>query len=150
MLRAVGTSPEVGAFRGQESDSPHLQNWDDRGVDMASRLADLMTRAGSMKWRGSRQSYSCDFGLGGDYYPVGSARQIWSNQGTATVATFAQARAAQARRQPAPRGPVGGGAAVAARPAVQAVTQAEVITMQRNLRSDFEAADAQWQSWTAR
>jgi len=151
LFRAVGTG-EVGAFRGPVDDLDHLQNWDDHGVDMASRLADLLTRAGTMKWRGQRQAYSCDFGLGGDFYPVGTARQIWTYQGAVTIASLTLARAAaQARRQPAgQRAASGGGSAVAVRPAIQAVTPADVTAMQRNMRSDFEAADANWQDWKAR
>jgi len=75
LLRSVGTA-EVGLFPGPESDRPHLQNWDDHGVDMASRLADLMTRFGKMKWQGRHQRYLCDFGLGGDFFAVGSASDI--------------------------------------------------------------------------
>lgn len=64
-LRTVGTSAVVGAFRGPVGDRPHLQNWDDAGVVMAVRLADLLTRSGTMRWQGRRGAYSCDFGLGG-------------------------------------------------------------------------------------
>ncbi len=39
LLRTVGTSAAVGAFRGPESDRPHLQNWNDAGVVMATRPA---------------------------------------------------------------------------------------------------------------
>ena len=105
VLRTVGTS-EVGLFRGPESDRPHLQNWDDHGVDMANRLADLMTRFGAMRWQGRHQRYSCDFGLGGDFYSVGTASAIWDDQGTVTAANLALARtAAQTRRQPQPHVP---------------------------------------------
>jgi hypothetical protein len=94
-MRAVGTSAAVGAFRGPESDRPHLQNWNDAGVDMATRLADLLTRSGSMRWRGARQAYSCDLGYGGDFYQVGTAQQIWNRQATVTIDMLTRARAAQ-------------------------------------------------------
>lgn len=161
-LRSVGTSAAVGAFRGPEGDRPHLQNWDDAGVDMATRLADLLTRSGTMRWRGFHQAYSCDLGFGGDFHRVGTARQIWNRQATVTIDMLRHARAAQALRAgqraglpmaqaagvlgrlPLPRNPLRGG------PRVHPITHADVLAMQQALRREFELADANWQNWTPR
>ena len=158
-LRTVGTGPAVGAFRGPESDRPHLQNWNDVGVDMAARLADLLTRSGTMRWKGAHQIYQCDLGYYGNFYTVGSARQIWNRQAAVTISMLTSARpapvavagqrpgigipqAAQAGRLPAP-----GGAPRGPAPAPP-VTQADVTAMQQALRREFELADAKWQNWT--
>lgn len=147
-LRTVGTSAEIGLFRGPEADRPHLQNWNDAGVDMAARLADLLTRSGTMRWRGARQAYSCDLGMGGDFFAVGSARQIWARQAPVTIDMLTRARAAQAARTPGPtpRPPVPPRAPVRLLP----VTPADVTAMQQALRREFELADANWQNWTSR
>lgn len=143
-LRAVGTSPAVAAFRGPESDRPHLQNWDDAGVDMAARLADLLTRSGTMRWRGAHQAYQCDLGFGGDFYPVGAARKIWNRQATVTIQMLTQARAAH----PATVGVAVGAGQASGPPAAPPITPDDVVSMQQALRRDFEAAEANWQNWT--
>lgn len=151
-MRAVGTSAEVGAFRGPQADRPHLQNWDDAGVSMSARLAAFLTSNGEMHWRATSSPkksaiYSCDLGLGGDPIPVGTAAQIWNRQATVTVAMLTQARADVAHsttRSEAKAGdpahPEGSGP----------VTQADVIMMQQALRHQFEWADANWKDWTPR
>lgn len=177
-LHAVGTSGTVGLFRGPVWDQPHLQNWSDTGIDMATRLADLLTRLGTMRWRGANQAYTCDLGLGGEYYRVGTAEQIWNYQATITVDILKRARAAetQATGQQAQGAGQGAGAAQAPGGGLRAgasmpraavvpggtpltplrgpqpkpITQADVLDMQRKLRSQFELADSNWPSWTAR
>lgn len=151
-LRTVGTSTEVGMFRGPEADRPHLQNWDDAGVSMAARLADLLTRQGTMRWEGRRGAYSSDLGLGGQMYPVGSAIQIWNSQATVTAEMLDQARAGQAAAA----------AGVGQRPGQPNVqppgnqrpggraTAEDVAAMRLALRRQFELADADWQNWTPR
>lgn len=153
MMRSEGTA--LGMFRGPEVDRPHLQAWSDAGVDMAERLAAHVTRFGEMRWRGRNQRYQCDLGLGGEYFDVGSAAEIWRREARVTVAMLTQAQAAQAARTrpptPArsnvavPRG--GTGQMVAPRP--PAVTQADVRAMQAALREDFEAGDINWAEWRA-
>ena len=161
-LRSVGTSPEVGAFPGPDWDRPHLQNWNDAGVDMATRLADLLTRSGTMRWRGAYQAYSCDLGFGGDFYKVGTARQIWNHQATVTIDMLTRARAGQAlragqraagtmahhaavpARPPLPGNPPRGG------PQVPPATQADIVAMRQAMRREFELADRNWPNWTPR
>ncbi len=138
MMRTVGTSAHIGAFRGPLSDRPHLQNWSDAGVSMTARLPVLLTSAGTMRWSRANGVYTCDLGYGGAYFPVGTSSQIWNNQATVTAAQITQARAAAQAAQPpqpgtAPQGPV---------------TQANVAAMRAALRADFVAADAAWQTWT--
>lgn len=162
VLRGAGTSAEVAMFRGPLDDRPHLQNWDDVGVDMATRLADLLTRSGTMRWTGRQQRYQCDLGLGGALFEVGSAAQIWNRQATVTIDMLTRARAAAAGRagqqrpavplpQPVqPQRPGAGRAGNNPPPAPPRVTQADVTAMQQELRRQFELADANWQSWTPR
>ena len=106
-LRAVGTSPEVGAFIGPTADRPHFQNWNDAGVSMAARLANLLTRSGTMRWRAANSRYSSDFGLGGEFFEHGTAAQIWNLEAIVTADMLARTRAAQADRfgQQRPGGP---------------------------------------------
>lgn len=136
VLREVGTSPQVGAFRGPVGDRPHLQNWSDAGVSMTARLPVLLTGAGQMRWSRAGGVYTCDLGYGGAYFPVGTSSQIWNRQAAVTIAQITQGRAAARAAHPpraVPSGPV---------------TQADVTAMRAALRSDFDAADAAWQTWT--
>lgn len=171
-LRTVGTSAAVGAFRGPAGDRPHLQNWNDAGVSMAARLADLLTRSGTMRWAAARGAYTCDLGLGGDLTPVGTAAQIWNRQATLTIAELTRLRAAQAARAagqqrpgaagappgrpplpaqpPRPGAPMQAGNPQPAGARLPPVNQADVVAMQRELRRQFELADANWQAWTPR
>jgi hypothetical protein len=143
----------VAAFRGPVADRPHLQNWDDQGVSMAARLANLLNRSGAMRWNAIRGSYSSDLGFGGELYPVGSAAQIWNRQATVTVDMPSRARTAQAAQHGhqnqglAPQ-PAAFGRASPATPANP--TQADVLLKQQELRREFELADANWPNWTPR
>ena len=130
-LRTAGT--QVGLFRGPLKDRPHLQAWSDAGVDMANRLADLLTRSGRVRWTGGHKKYQCDVGFGGHFYDVGSADQIWAGQAAITEATLTKARAQGT-------GTVGSGTPSAA-------TARDVADMRDALQADFEAADAAWESW---
>lgn len=147
MLRNEGM--QIGLNRGPIGDRPHLQAWNDAGIDMATRLADLLTRVGRMRWTGQRQRYQCDLGLGGRYFDVGSAAQIWNGAATITVPILTQARAqaggqgAAAQGAPPPRG----GPAQGTQPAAPPVTDRDVVAMQAALRADFVAADTNWQTW---
>ncbi len=102
-LRTAGIAS--GAFRGPVADKPHLQNWSDTGVSMAARLAALLTASGTMRWQGTRGSYSCDLGLGGALIPVGSSVQIWARQATITAADVQRLRDAAAARPAHPQRP---------------------------------------------
>lgn len=143
LLRTHGQP--IGLHRGPVDDYPHLQAWPDVNVDMASRLAELLTRVGRMRWAGSRQRYQCDLGRGGSLVDVGSAAQVWSGQATLTAALLTQAHlvrpAAAALAPVAARTP----APAAAAP----VTEADVAAMKAALRADFQAADLQWAQWRA-
>lgn len=138
-LRSAGVV--AGLFRGPLKDRPHLQAWSDAGIDMAARLADLLTRSGSMRWTGQAQQYKCDLGYGGKLYEVGRAAQIWSRQATLTLPQLAEARA-----QPSAVAlvPVAQGAA-----APPPVSNADLAAMRQALRTQFDLAEANWQSWRA-
>jgi len=158
-LRAVGTSAEVGMFAGPVADRPHLQNWSDAGVDMASRLADLLTRSGTMRWAGQQQRYRCDLGLRGELFPVGNASQVWNRQATVTVDMLMRARAASAAAAPGAQhfrnavqpgaSTLRAGAPHPAAPSTPAITQADITAKRQELRRQFELADANWRNWTA-
>lgn len=138
-MRTVGTSPRVGLFRGPEADRPHLQNWDDAGVSMGARLADLLARSGSMRWSAhyvDHYHYKSDLGLGGDLVELGTADEIWNKQATFTLDVLKKARAAAKAPKGAPPSPP--------------VTDADVTAMKLLLRGQFELADANWPSWTAK
>lgn len=159
VLRTVGTSAEVGAFRGPVGDRPHLQNWNDAGVSMAARLADLLTRSGTMRWSATRGTYSSDLGMGGDLYALGTAAQIWNRQATVTVDMLTRVRAAQVARagqqRPGmppsiPNRPMQPGSPPQGAQRLPPVNQADVLAMQRELRRQFELADTNWQNWTPR
>ena len=148
VLRTVGTSAAVGAFRGPLSDSPHLQNWDDSTVSMTLRLAAHLQASGTMKWsRGvvasGATTYKCDLGLGVAQYDVGTAMQIWDLNATLTAATLTQARAAAAAAAAAhaPRG------TPPPKPQSPATT-ADVTAMRQALRAQFDLADTNWRNWT--
>jgi peptidoglycan hydrolase-like protein with peptidoglycan-binding domain len=142
-LRTAGL--RCGLFNGPLTDRPHLQAWSDQGIDMASRLADLLTRAGTMKWTGRNRRYQCDLGFGKDFFPVGTAAQIWSGQATIDATVLAKARDA-AR----PAAPAAAAVRRAAAPAPPAVTENDVKAMKASLRGDFTAADTNWTDWRAR
>ena len=137
-MRDVGTSPAVGLFRGPEKDRPHLQNWNDAGVDMGVRLADLLTRAGTMKWSvhySGHYKYRTDLGWGGGVVEAGTASEIWNGNSTITL------EAMKAARQTAPPNP-----ALAGPPAP--LTATDVIAMKKTLQDQFKLADAAWRTWT--
>jgi len=147
-LRTVGTSPAVGAFRGPVADRPHLQNWNDANVSMTSRLAVHLANSGTMRWgraaavRGQRTRYTCDLGLGGTLFNVGTAAQIWNREATVTAEMIQQGRAAQVAGRPQQGGQQ-------ARPGAVPVTEQDVRDMRIELRRQFDLADANWQNWTA-
>jgi hypothetical protein len=162
MLRSEGMA--LGMFRGPERDRPHLQAWNDAGIDMADRLADLLTRKGTMRWKGQAQRYRCDLGFRGDYFDVGTAAAIWNRESPVTVAMLTLAQASRITglgsspaaasisrgatgQMPMVRQPVTGQMATVRAPVV---TQADVRAMLTTLRNDFEAADANWAEWEPR
>jgi peptidoglycan hydrolase-like protein with peptidoglycan-binding domain len=164
-LRAAGIAS--GAFRGPIGDRPHIQNWDDAGVSMAVRLAELLTRSGTMRWSGRRGAYSCDLGLGGALVPVGNAVQIWARNATITADVIDRLRGlpplqpGAAAGRPAPQGaapqparpappPLPGAPRPPAAGAPPRATPGDVTAMQQELRRQFDRADANWQAWTAR
>jgi hypothetical protein len=143
-LRAVGTSNGVNMFPGPVRDRPHLQDWSDAGVNMGARLADLLTRSGTMRWSAAHGNYSSDLGLGGAQIPVGTAVQIWNNGATVTLKELKKLRADAAAAQ---KHPTTTSSTAAQVPVSVPVTQADVQAVQKRLRQQFELADANWQAW---
>ena len=154
VIRSSGQ--ELGLFRGPEADRPHLQAWNDSTIDMAARLAAHLTRSGTMRWsarhHGAHQpaTYQCDLGLGGRLFDVGTAAQIWSRQATVTIAMLTDARTQGAPAAAGSTGPRAPGVRVhASRAPAPVVTALDVTATRGALRAEFEAADRNWQSWTA-
>lgn len=131
-MQEVATNGKAKLFRGPDWDQPHVQAWDDDLVDMASRLADLMNRVGTMKWRGFQQVYKCDFGLGGEYYRVGLAREIWSLHAGVKKNDLAKARQRALKAKTRPH-----------------IPDTDITAMRKSLKDDFEAADDKWEKWTS-
>jgi hypothetical protein len=149
-LRSVGTA--ISLHRGPMKDRPHLQAWSDAGIDMADRLAALLTRIGGMRWSGRRQRYQCDLGFGGRYFDVGSAAQIWNRQATISEVVLTQARG-QTNGHAA--GAEGEGSSrvtpyTGTRFNLPPVTAQDVAAMRESLRTDFTAADRNWERWDSR
>jgi hypothetical protein len=147
VMRDVATQGDAGLFRGPVKDRPHVQAWDDKLVDMANRLAHLLTDAGAMKWTGFQQAYKCDFGLGGDLYSVGSAQQIWNLQAHIRKNDLAKARTAALRKAALQAGPQSD-AFKKFKPVTQ-IEDEEITAMRKALKDDFLAAEKHWDDWTS-
>lgn len=153
VLREVGEA--LGLHRGPQTDRPHLQAYSDANVSMSGSLADLLTRAGKMRWRGGGGNYRCDFGLGLDHFSVGTAADIWSGNLPGLQAALTEARAQARRFGVASIVPSHGAAtrsmnvSLAANGANAPVTDRDVDDMRRKLRADFVAADKKWENWKA-
>lgn len=152
-LRSTGIA--CGAFHGPLGDRPHLQNWNDAGVSMVSRLAALLTGSGSMKWTAAHGVYSCDLGLGGKLVPVGTSVQIWEQKATVAAATIHRLRTAHQAPGANPQGPVQRPGPAPSRPGAAgsrppADDATEVASMRQALRQQFDLAEARWRDWTAR
>lgn len=141
VMRAIGTSPAVGLFRGPLDDHPHLQNWSDAGVDMGVRLAAHLTSSGSMKWSvhyiKPHYRYRCDLGWGGGEVEAGTASEIWNKTATLTLDAMKKAREKAPKPKPGEDAP-------------KPLTEADVLTMKTKLFDEFNLADQNWRSWTAR
>jgi hypothetical protein len=137
VLRSSGIA--VGLHRGPEADRPHLQSWSDAGVSMGRRLADLLTKSGSMQWSSTYSSaekhfhYKTDMGLGGDQVDAGTASEIWNENASITLAQLQSAWNSQAGRT---------------KTTAKTAKADDLTAMKKELRRQFELADANWQSWT--
>ena len=131
-MRDLAINGDAGLHRGPVDDRPHVQAWNDNLVDMADRLADLMNDVGTMQWQGFKQVYKCDFGLGGDYYRVGLAREIWNLAAPVKKQDLAKARQKASKAKTPP-----------------VITDADIAEMRKSLKADFQAADDDWEKWTS-
>jgi hypothetical protein len=149
-LRSIGTA--IGLHRGPMKDRPHLQAWSDAGVDMADRLAALLTRTGGMRWSGRDQRYQCDLGFGGRYFDVGLAAQIWNRQATINEIVLTQARGQSNGHAAGVEGEGPSGVTPYGGPRLNLppVTAQDVTAMRESLRADFMAADRNWERWDPR
>ena len=112
----------------------HLQLYDQSTFSNINSLVNLLNTVGKMKWA---KGYKCDFGLGGAFYSVGTAKQIWA--GTAPVTKIDLAAALTAKEAAAKSKKVF---------KVADITQKQITEIQKALKADFEAADTNWVKWT--
>jgi hypothetical protein len=110
-----------------KGDLIHVQKFSDDNVSMRRSLADLLTRAGAMKWEHSGQ-YKCDLGGGGALFAVGTAAAVWKGQASVTAAEIAGATGVPA----------------------STIKAADVAAMRQKLKADMEAAEANWTLWQAK
>ena len=108
-------------------DHIHIQKFSDSNVSMRRSLAYLLDQVGAFYWKHAGGQYTCDLGLGGAFYNVGTSVQIWS--GNATVTQQSLAAAYQAAKQAGP------------------VTPALVAQMKADLKADFVTAEANRFQW---
>jgi hypothetical protein len=148
LLRDVGTKAPVGLNRGPVSDHPHLQTWDDSKVHMPERLAALLTQVGAAKWKGAQGVYRTDFGMGGNYYFVGTAKAVWGGNAMVFPPQLAEAMTAKAKAAASKAGPLSPEWKNFKTVAAKNVTAKQVKEMQELLRSDFRKADKAWTQWT--
>lgn len=112
----------------------HLQLYDQATFSNRRSLVKLLNTVGKTKWA---VGYKSDFGLGGALFPVGTAKQIWSGKATVTKVNLAAALTAKEKAK--------GSKKVYK---ITDITMKQINEMQKALKADFEAADANWLKWT--
>ena len=113
---------------------------------MARGLAALLTLVSKMKWTGNRQQYKCDYGAGGAYYHVGTAKRIWNEESPVSKSDLAQAGTCSLHDVAGKAGP---DALKKFRPLTVAdIKAADVAAMQKALLADFQPADEHWDQWS--
>ena len=155
-LRSTGIT--CGAFHGPLGDRPHLQNWNDAGVSMVSRLAVLLTRSGSMKWTPRMASTTptlalAGAGLRGNLRPNLEAESDGRRRHDPASAHCAPGPWRSPTRPgaetgPAPRAPTPHRPGTPGSPSI-VNDAAEVAAMRQALQHQFDLAEAHWQDWTA-
>jgi len=144
---AIGVK-NIGLFNSiLAGDVDHLQSFDDH-LPNDKALADLLNRAGKMKWEAEHKSprrYTCDLGLGATMLNVGKATEIWAGKATVTKKMIAQAKTDALIKAALPKGPAALKAVV---PVLEKdIKDDNVKQMQKALRDDFAAAEAKWDQW---
>lgn len=139
----------------KSGDFAHLQNFADDPLDSVSSLMALMHAVGpkAMNWKPRYRTptdYLCDLGLGGDYYFVGTAVDIWEQDATHHISPDDLAKALQAKKKKDPKFSAStflGRPGVTDPPATSDITPADIKAVQKMLRAEFDAAAANWSLW---
>jgi hypothetical protein len=147
----------------KKGDFIHVQAFDDALVNYRRSLAALLQAetVKNMKWSAVVVGYTSDFGLGGQQYGVGSARDVWGGVAKVKGADLAAALNAKLKADKnfsvekffgLP--PAKAAAPAAAKPtAPQALKEQDVnkylAPVQKMLKADFEVTDKQWKQWKA-
>ncbi len=139
----------------KSGDLAHLQNFDDDTLDSVSSLIALMQKVGphKMKWKPQFRTptnYLCDLGLGGDYFFVGTAVDIWKQDATRRIsaADLAKALADKKKRDAKFSADAFFGRTGAPRAHSTDVGESDIRAVQKMLRAEFDAAAANWKQWT--
>lgn len=131
-------------------DDIHLQSFDDH-LPNDRALADLLNRAGKMKWEAEhkvpRRRYNSDLGFGGKMFNVGTAAEVWAQKATVTKAMIAQAKTDALMKAAKLKGPAAVKAVVPVKEAD--IKASDISAIQKALRDDFVAAEAKWLDWKA-
>jgi peptidoglycan hydrolase-like protein with peptidoglycan-binding domain len=144
---AIGVTA-IGLFNSiLPGDVDHLQSFDDH-LPNDKALADLLNRAGKMKWEAEHKKprrYNSDLGLGATMLNVGKATEIWAGNATVTKKMIAQGKTDALIKAAQPKGPVAVKAVV---PVLEKDIKDDVVKqMQKALKDDFAAAEAKWDQW---
>ncbi|HET6147553.1 MAG TPA: hypothetical protein VFH68_08460 [Polyangia bacterium] len=138
-------------------DEPHLQNFDDDPLDSVASLMALMHAVGpkAMNWKPRYRKptdYLCDLGLGGDYYFVGTAIDIWEQDPAHHISAADLAKALQAKKKADEKFSVSnflGRSSEESKipPGPGDISSADIKAVQKMLRAEFDAAAAKWALW---
>ncbi len=119
---------KLGLFRLQ-FERVHLQDFDQKKVNMARSLADLLNTVGTTKWAAipamNHNTYTNNFGLGKNMFNVGKAKAIWNGQANVTAMDLATAKGVKAAQ----------------------ITPQDIKAVKTALQNDFKAADVNWKKW---
>lgn len=146
-MQTVATGA-AGLFRGPAWDQPHIQAWNDHLVSMNKRLGALLALVGAMKWTGHNGHYQTDFGLGGKFYDVGTAKQIWEKSATVDNQMLASARTDALKKAAMIAGPASSAWKNFKAIAATDIKQTEIDAVKISLRTEFDRAEQNWTKWT--
>lgn len=114
----------------------HLQLYDQATFSNVRSLTKLLQTVGKNQWdaiTAPKKSavYKADFALGGALYAVGTAKEIWAGNATVSKADLASALSAKMKKVVKESD----------------IKSHDITAMQKALKADFEAADANWKQW---
>lgn len=155
-------------------DETHVQAWKDGKVSMSRSLANLLNNTGALKWqaqpsnaKGVPHQYKTDFGLGGQKFAVGTAKQIFGGNPVINVGDVAAALQAskvdlfkhdlyknfqfvkdELKAQKVVPGKQAAAAFTGAKVKVTDIKQADLLLLSKAIKADWVKADQGWKKWT--